>query len=634
MSPESEVPTVNSYCHSSLARAIFIFMGCALTFWGARSARADRIVTKDGRTITGIVIEENFRHVTIDVRGKVLNVPRTRIGKVYKEDVQQNVKTMLDQATEALGRHDLMTARSLLDQTRLMDIEDQPLRDRLEEVEALATELERRGGTPEERRRNAESYFNRALEAFDKMKAREGNELLLEAVKSDQTYEPAQERLEEYFISDSNDLDMMGAYFYEAMWPDHLRLNSPVFERLPEIYDKAIGEFGRTTDVVRASYLARVVKSIFEGVAQHPEWIMNAAPGTAEKFQPSNYLPVMSDQTLNNIERKQYDLALGKAQTFARPVDSAETALLFSRIYAGLNDLEEAAGVLAIAASQFPESRTLRDAQSGLILLRTGRTAQNAGNQEAARFAYEEIYRDAGKYPYEIVARACASLAVEMDPQLETAEAQGPPWRAADVAALVMIYGATPERREQATEIFRKNLPLTAWRPVLEWEADGETITLDTVTHDQMRRSVTRSGNLKVDDRSPFQLEVTVKTGLSRPMARQLAIAVASGNPQQLISDNPPLKITSMKIEIKAIHPALGTLWSRTSRPDSLPEDVARRQGAAPGSELSFLTLDRVEALRRFIEVDLPYFLAPMMSSMSSELHIPTGQEAQERRLK
>mgnify|MGYP000950560161 CR=1 FL=1 len=154
-----------------LAQTLHTFLrgglALALLLGGFSVARADRIVTTNGQMIEGVIKDENAYYLRINVKGIIIPVPKERIKDVTKSSLEENVQMLLERATEAITRGDISTARTLVEQARTLNTNKTELVESLNKLDQEITDLESRGGTPEERRLRAQAFLDRAKEAYD-----------------------------------------------------------------------------------------------------------------------------------------------------------------------------------------------------------------------------------------------------------------------------------------------------------------------------------------------------------------------------------------------------------------------------------------------------------------------------------
>ena len=130
------------------------------------------------------------------IKGSTIVIPKERVKEKRINSLDENVRTLMDQALDSLSRNDVKTARALVDQARGLNTTNSALIDNLIALNQKVTDSEVHGGSPEERRQQAELLLQRANEAYDMIRTEEGNEFLIKALTIDPTYKAAGKRIE------------------------------------------------------------------------------------------------------------------------------------------------------------------------------------------------------------------------------------------------------------------------------------------------------------------------------------------------------------------------------------------------------------------------------------------------------
>lgn len=259
---------------------VALLLGPAVT-----AVRADKIVTRNGQTLEGVIKDENKYNVRLDNRGNIISVPVERIKKIERISVAENVKMLLDRANDALGRSDMTGARAYVEQARTLNTTSQAVLDSIDKMNKQIQEMEIRGGTPEERRMRADALLQRAKEAFDLIRREEGNNLLLTALSTDPTNVNAHDMIDSLLttkgsdgkrvIKENPDLLLAADYFTRVIWPDNadkIKNDSPVIILLPRIYATLAQLFQESSDPERAKRYAQLMKVLADAFATHPTW--------------------------------------------------------------------------------------------------------------------------------------------------------------------------------------------------------------------------------------------------------------------------------------------------------------------------------------------------------------------------
>ena len=341
--------------------ALLMAVPAALAFLSSGGqAYADKIITKDGQSFEGIIIEENPHYVKLDVQGTMIPVPRERIERIVTQTQEENLETLLSEATTALSRGEIADTRALLEQARVLTPQTPQLREQFEELDERVAEIERKGGTLEERRKRARRLLEEAQEAFDKIRTEEGNRLLILALKTDPSFERAHEQIEDYLEQPGPDLQLAAEYFTEIMWPDQLRPDSPVIELLPAVYADLAERFRTARDVYKIGHYAEQMRKIYKAFSENPNWLDYARRSEKRLLKiPVNQL--LANLVSQNVAEGEYAYALVKLKDWASPSDSVLLGQLYVRCYVGLRQFGKAEELLGRLKRMYPnQSQFLR----------------------------------------------------------------------------------------------------------------------------------------------------------------------------------------------------------------------------------------------------------------------------------
>jgi tetratricopeptide (TPR) repeat protein len=581
--------------------------------------RADHITTIDGQTLEGIIRDENRFNVTLDVRGILMPIPRERIKEITKASLDDNVRSLLDRALEARSRDDLNTARTLIEQARALNSRNPTLIDNLRQQDKELTDLEKRGGTPEARRARAAVLLQRANDAYDKVRIDEGNTLLLQALKTDPTYDDAQKRIIDLLTTSKNvDTEMAAEYFAEAFWPDHVTPDNPVIKLLPEIYSDLANRFDLGTDIPKAQRYAELLKIIHDAFQQQSQWTANADAATKAMIEkPLDQL--LAEMVARNLQRGNAEFALQKLQGWADPTASPGMALLFVRAHVGAGNFEQAADVLQKAVDAFPSDSTLQPHLNALKLMVEAQTAQKLGNTELAQANYEKVFAARGSLSAEIGEVVGRNLADIKYQQLAAMQPGGPPptgFTTADISAQVLQFSTERNRQRKAAEVLASALPRIPWRMDLSMNINNTALTLAPELKGKAEAALSKPLNVLFDDQSPFVIKMNVKFLVQESSATQVVQAVTPGGAGLAA----PMKVGALNFTVTATHPSLGTLIKQSWTETAVPEAVrARHEGVA--------VLQNMDSIDAFVGQDLADYLIARMGLLNSRIQIPKIQE-------
>lgn len=610
---------VVSQVNQRVADAIFAtgcFLIATLVLMGLTTqCFADKVIMRGGRSVEGVITENNNILIKINVEGNLLTIPQSRVEKIILEKPEQNARDTLDQITAAMAQGDLHTARTLIEQMRMSELTDIAMNERLVELDDELTSLERRGGTAEERSAQAKRFYTRAMDAFDRTQNNEGYRYLLEALISDPEFEEAHERLEVYFAKPDTNLLLAGEYFYEVLWPDHLRSQSPVINRLPEIYAQVLEEFRVTNDVKLARLRGRILKSVYEALSQNPDWLISSSAQESHQFLNQSLEDQLGPIIEEDFACQRFKLAQEKLRAFARPEDSPYMAELFARAYLGRLRLDTAYQTLWIGAKQFPTATFLSEQASGVRLLQMAEKAEEAGNEDASIISQMQVYTNPQDFLPETHLASGRMLAERLVDDMQLKSIEGPSYEAGDIAAMVLVYREDYPEREKAEKILAQSLPVLPWQLRVQWYCGAEKMELGDQAIKAIETSLNDMTGLTFDENSHFWLDLEVHMTLSADRDRQVALAIATDRPEQTIEAQPPVSVRSLTFKLKAHHPALGTLWEQRWQPN----------------DRTFVVLDDVGKFMKFIRGDMKTLCESVIQNIKRDWYVPSLQELIER---
>lgn len=585
----------------------------------APGAFADRIVTKAGQTLDGIIREENKFNILIDVRGIEIPVPHERIQSVTRNTLDENARSLLDRAFETLSRDDIPTARTLVEQARGLNSQTPRIQDDLQRLDAQITDLERRGGSAEDRRIRAENMLRRAQEDYDRIRTDEGNLLLIQALRIDPSYEEAQRLIEEKLSSPGNTDTLLAAeYFVDVLWPENVREDSPVIPLLPAAYVDLAGRFGQTLDIRRAQRFSELLTTMSEAFQKNPAWAAGAS-AEARALIARPVVELLSDQVKTNLVTGDYEFALDKMKGWANPTDSEDLAMLFARAYVGAGKYDSAASVLSQGLAAFPSNVDFQPNLNALDLLRKGDAALAAGNVDEAGTTYEQIFTNRANLLQEITEKAGNTLSDLKFEQMNNAVGQEPRWRAADLAALVMTYSTKDEQRFRAAAVLNSAIQTLSWKLRVQWFLNGTEITPGDVNAGSQ---AALAGPLAVnfDDSSPFVIELAINAQISE--SQKLDAVQQISNNGTLAT---PVPVNELGFTMTAMHPILGPLMQAKWNVSQVPALVVsartiRGEVTPPDQVPVHLNLVSGETIRQFSLSDLGAYMTPSVSNLA--LHV------------
>ena len=592
-------------------------VAAAILLLGLQSAWADKIVTINGQTLEGVIREENEYVVNIDVRGIIIPVPRKRIKEVVKNTADENVRFLLDRALEALSRDDIMTARTLVEQARLLNSQDPTLQNNFIKLDEEITDLERRGGTPEERQRRAEALLARATEAYDRIKTEEGNRLLIQALKTEPTLEAAHRLMTDRLTKTGRpDLLLAAEYFTQVMWPDHLRNDSPVIMMLPTIFTDLVQRFKDTEDIHNASQYWEMLNIISQAFEKNPLW-KNTQQEDVRALLDRPLLSLLSEQIEANIKNGYYDQALQKLKIWAQPQDSPQLAILFVRAQMGNGNLTDAEATVSAALTKYPDQPELVKTSNALNILTEAEKAGQGGKTDEAIADLNKIFAIRDTLVPEIVEMAGQRLASIRAAQIPAAATSTNAMEAADTAAVVMRYSEDQALRQQAAVILSRNLSTIPWKLELNVTANGQPLTAPPEIVQQIQAMLTQPLGVRFAAESPFVLAMQMDLHLNNPNGPAVLQEALQAGPTGPLKE--PIVMNGVQFSLVASHPSLGILYQ-----DRWSNDLL----SAPQSpHVAAMNLQTVESLSNVISQVLPQILPPELRVLTSHLKVPHMNE-------
>jgi len=548
---------------------------------GGPAARGDKIVTVNGQTLEGVIKDENAFNVRIDVRGVIVPVPRERIKTIARSTVDENVRACLDRAQETLSRNDISTARTLVNQARTLNTRDAALIDNINRLDKDITDQAKRGGTAEERRLTAEETLRRANDAFDKIKIDEGNELLIQALVTDPTYETAHQKINELIKTGSRKDQLMLAaeYFNQVLYPDHLRLDSPVIALLPAVYANLIELFENSADTLKAKHYADLLKNLAQAFATHSTWKAGAGQEVRAMLdKPLDTL--LAEKIQHNLESGNYETALQKLQGWTAADTSPEILKLYTRAYIGTSQFRDARKVIEQSMDKFSDVPELRPQFNALNLVVQAADAEKTGDKAGAIATFEKVFESRANLLPEMGEVIGQRLARLRAPEMEKAVGKEPAWLAADIAALIMRYGQDLNVKKQAANTMIDTQRFITWRLDLSWSIQGKKVHLPDEVGQTAMGALSRPLALGFDPQSPFV--ITLNIDCKSPIKTDEMVDTLN-NGAMLAKSIP---VTDMMINLEAIHPTLGSLfkegWNASEVVAPTPTPVAVVPGAPP----------------------------------------------------
>lgn len=631
----------------------------------ATAVRADKIVTRNGQTLEGVIKDENKYNVRLDNRGNIISVPVERIKKIDRLNLDENVQMLLDRATEALGRSDMTGARSYVEQARTLNTTSPAVVAAIDKMNKQIQEMTYRGGTPEERRMRAEALLARAKEAYDLIKRDEGNSLVLEALKADPTNANAHEMINSLLttkgadgkrtIKENADLLLAADYFTKVIWPNNtqsIKMDSPVIILLPRIYATLAQLFSESSDPERSKGYAVLMKTLADAFAQHPTWKETKDEKIKAYFeQPVEVL--LAGMIKDNVDKKNYELALKKLEGMMGSDSSVSTCLLYLRSLVGAGQFPEAIALLDKVIATYPNEPTLPPQRRALAMLVQAQQQEKI-DKKTALTNYESIFGTRENLIPEIGNMVGHMLAQMKGPDMDPAMAAGQVARAADVAAIVMQYSDDPALRRHAAQVLVSNLQKIPWKLDLVWKFNGTAVPLPeeavTVSQEVLKGPLV----VQFDQNSPFVVRLTVNATTAAPTAA-IVQALSTGQ-----APKPPAAITAFQFTLEAMHPTLGTIYKNVWKSSDVPKAAVLfvpppppgaapkatptpADGAAPPSPTptpkapkvaavdsgALLVLDSIDTFKVFMVLGLPNYVKewPKVTLLPSHISVPKAQE-------
>lgn len=646
--------------------------------------RADEIVTTNNKTLRGVIINENEEQIVINDRGTITPVPRNRIVSVKRLSVNENARQLKERAEVAIDR-ELTVARVLIEQAMGLDPTDPVL---LEELNALQAEVANREKhkSPRERERIAQDLMRRAKVAFDRIRIDEGYELLIQSLRADPTYEDAHQLINDRINRQPRpDLLLCAKYFSDVMWPDQIRPESNIIRLLPDIYAALVDRFEKllpTRDLLliapeemtprevelqrqavtereqlleRARTFYEYMVAIQEAFERYPSW--KTAGVTAPDRQTLLNRPfqeLMTELIRNNLaaafaEREDaahYDFILAKLRTWAEPTDSIEILILFVRAHAGRNDYagarEATAAALNTAGGGDPQLVNMLD--NALRLVNEARSAMEAGNDSAAIDALNKVFANQERLSEvpELTQYVGSTLAGLRSGEIEELAEQRPLWRAADTAAMSIIYGEDRQVQRKAAQIFNRLSTRFEWNMDVTVRLDGRELPLSDSLEYATAQNVAQPMAVGLDPQSPFELALTIDIRTQQGAGTQELINQMQSGTATTISQ--VLSVTDLSFALTARHPALGlmlqTEWSAVAPPRPVLErlwaqgkwngpSIGRENWPGPISETTseFFYISTPADVYEFLGSDPRVYVPGRLRPLFSQLSVPRMRE-------
>ncbi|MCE5229832.1 hypothetical protein LLG95_09580 [bacterium] len=583
------------------------------------AAWADRIVTDNDRTLEGVIQSQNEYYININVRGTLVPVPRSRIREIVVQKPNENVRLLLDKANESLRRNQASVARAQLEQARALNATDQKLRDEMSQLDRKIVTIERSGGTPEERRHRAQDLLREAKDAYDRVQNDLGNEKLIEALRTDPSYDAAHTLIDQKLNQGNRPNLMLAAeYFAEALWPDNLKSDSTVIPMLPKIYSELAERFGETTDAERASRYYDLQDLLSKAFVQHPEWVGNDPELKRMIEMPMNDL--MADLIGRNIAQGQYQTALDKLHIWMEPGKLPLADTLYARADIGQKNYAEAARLLdEVAAASGGSTQLQVQAKAARRLVEAQQNAA-AGKTDAAIATLETVFYTPEQMIPEI-REAVGQRLAELKGLKLKGGASPNPWLPAEVAALNLRFAAEQKGREDGYSQLRKSLAYVPWRLDAVWSVNGNAMTVQPQINDALRNMLSTPMQIQFNANSPFTLRMQIDLGMSEAEGQVFVQSMETGNKANFPQ---PLNVTGVKFSVDASYPALPPLLSAEWNAQSLLAQKDQAKGIK-------IPLASTAELATVIQKDLPKFIAPSVRQLPARLRIPeplAGPEA------
>ncbi len=573
-------------------------------------ARADSIVLENNRAVDGLVCGENAYYVHINIRGTEVPIPRHRILEVTVNSDEENVRMLLAQTVDAVGRQQVGAARTLLEQARGLNPQEDSVRERIAALDRQVVELERAGGTPEQRRRRAQDLFEQAREAYNRVRIDQGNERLISALRTDPSFQPAHELIVARLTQSARpDLMLAAEYFGEAAWPDNITSNHPLIPFLPQIYAALAENFRLTIDSDRTGHYYRLLSLMAEAFTLNPDWMSHAV------FDQRRMIEMPLEDLLctliaANLDSGQPALAAQKLNSWTQPGRSAQCDLLYARAAIGTGQTEQAVQILEAAHEANPSHASLPVQAKAANLLLQAEQAGAAGQMDQAQASLEQVFYGPDQVLPELsdtVGRRLSEIKLA-----RLSAGQGSPWLLAEVQALNMRFQADAEQRTLAAERLRQALTFTPWSLEPTWSINGRPLAVPAEVNDSLRTAISTPLGIQFDENSPFRVRMQIDLAMSEEHRQLLTQAIETGNTAMLPE---AVLVTGVQLSLDAQYPGLPTLLTDSwSARDLLPADQF-----AQGVQLRLST---AAELTRLVSESMPGFIPTTLRPLSQKLRL------------
>ncbi len=593
--------------------------------------RADKITTNSGQSVRGIIVGENKLYVDIDTGGVLVPVPRERIKIISILSPENNARELIDRALEAMSRNDISMARTLTEQIRRMNSTNPVTQENIFKLDEQLSDIERNDGTKEERRSRARKLLRKAQVAYDRIRNKEGNQLLIQALKVDRFSEDGHQLIDARLASGGRaDLLLAAEYFSEIMWPDNVRANSPVIELLPEIYLHMADLFEKTMAPRQAPQYAKILMIIAQAFQGHPEWMEsgNLDKASRQVIQAPVEM-LLADRVRANLGAGDYQIALKKLANWAYPRNSVDVALLNARAQIGVLKYDEAQQTLEIATNEFANDVALIRQFNALKIVRAGLEAEQSGNEQFAIEQYETVYAKHEELLPELDKLVGKRLAALRSAEMEKEAAMRGGWKAADIASVVMRYAEDELQCRRAADILLKQIPFVPWAPSLSVLLNGQPIPLSETARQMILGVLSRPLAVRFDETSPFNIHLTMDLRVSDEHFQVLSQAIAN-NPDTFVLEQ-PVHINGLKFHLVAGHPTLGNMVDEPWGAAGVAQPIEQRR-LAEGETYEadypvFINMQSLDSFFKFIQQDLGFYISPDVVVLPGRLRIPLLQD-------
>lgn len=584
----------------------------------APAAHADRIVLNNKRTLEGVIQSQNDFYININVSGTLVPVPRGRIKEVVIQKPDENVRLLLDKANEAIRRNETSIARSALEQARAINTNDQKLREEINKADRKVIDLERSGGTPEERRRHAQDLLREANDAYDRVQVDVGNEKLIAALRTDPTYEPAHQLIDQRMNQGSRPNLMLAAeYFANALTPDSIKADNPVVPLLPQIYVDLASRFGETTDIEKANRYYDLLNQVSAAFAAHPDW--SGSDPAAKRIVDTPFNELMAELIDKSLNRGQYQLAMDKLHIWTPPNRIPEANKLYARAFIGQKSFAEAEKLLEQIASESSGSNQLQVQAKAAQRLVEAQQSAEAGKIDTAIATLETVFYTSEQLIPEIH-EAVGQMLAEFKASKLKAGVSPNPWLSAEVAALKLRFGADQRTREDAYSELRRLLAYVPWRLNAVWMVNGNAMNVPTAVNGALCNALSEPLDIQFNNGSPFVLRAQIDLGMTIPDAQTFTQSMETGNKANFPQ---PVNITGFKITIEASYPALPTMLNSTWTAQSL---VSAKEKA---KEIRISLATANDLITILLQKEMSKYVSPEVTKMPKRLKIePPAQAA------